>query len=226
MVDLQVRWLRAGFVLLALGPTPALPLLLAPSFLAQLVLRTQDVKESVRKAAFRTLGEDVSEERGLFCFLVESRSVRFFCWMYERSGVWLLEAASPCMYCLPASGRSSSFRIVRGICGTCQADVVSRLHACITVCVVGGDAPKVPPLVCVSDCRKPAAFYFFPYISPFLCPTWVTSVLSRCIFLHAYCCSSPARAPVRSSCDDDELPYPTLENDCRWHPSTSTRSRG
>lgn len=51
-------------------PSPTHPtrppffLFLPPPFLsAQLVLRTQDVKESVRKAAFRTLGEDVSEKK-------------------------------------------------------------------------------------------------------------------------------------------------------------------
>lgn len=38
---------------------PIRPVLLS----VQLVLRTQDVKESVRKAAFRTLGEDVREGR-------------------------------------------------------------------------------------------------------------------------------------------------------------------
>lgn len=41
-------------------------------FSAQLVLRTQDVKESVRKAAFRTLGEDV-RERGSRCRRQELR---------------------------------------------------------------------------------------------------------------------------------------------------------
>lgn len=45
-----------------LDPTTCRPCL-SPAvlyFSSQLVLRTQDVKESVRKAAFRTLGEDVS----------------------------------------------------------------------------------------------------------------------------------------------------------------------